>query len=347
MNRQTKNILNIAFMIVLFVVTLYVIFSNNDMEEVVGIIQTGNVHIIIIASVMMLVSTMCEALIIYIMMRNMNENITFRRCAKYSFIGFYYCAITPSASGGQPAQIVYMKKDGYKLTTSSIIIMTIVMVYKLVLIGFIGFICLLNYHYVMESIESISVFFCIGTVVNILFIAFIILLFFSPMIVDRMLNLIIKMLCKIKLIKHPEGMVTKLSETMKEYVVSTNYIKEHWGILLPVLIITIIQRLLLFAISYMIYRYFGLTEQSFLNILTLQVILSTSVDVLPVPGGIGASELAFKLLFHTIYSELLLVPAMLTTRFINFYFMLILSAVISLTAHFLMVRNEFRKEDVS
>lgn len=31
---------------------------------------------------------------------------------QYSFIGFFYSGITPSATGGQPVQLYYMSKDG-------------------------------------------------------------------------------------------------------------------------------------------------------------------------------------------------------------------------------------------
>ena len=34
------------------------------------------------------------------------------RCIQYSFIGFFYSGITPSATGGQPVQLYYMNKDG-------------------------------------------------------------------------------------------------------------------------------------------------------------------------------------------------------------------------------------------
>jgi hypothetical protein len=34
-----------------------------------------------------------------------------RKVMRYSFIGFFFSGITPSASGGQPAQIYYMNKD--------------------------------------------------------------------------------------------------------------------------------------------------------------------------------------------------------------------------------------------
>ena len=54
-------------------------------------------------------------------------------CIKYSFVGFFYSGITPSATGGQPMQLYYMQKEGHKVSDSSVVLMTVAVVYKLVL----------------------------------------------------------------------------------------------------------------------------------------------------------------------------------------------------------------------
>lgn len=56
------------------------------------------------------------------------------RCIQYSFIGFFYSGITPSATGGQPVQLYYMNKDGNKGSDSTIVLMTVAVIYKFVLV---------------------------------------------------------------------------------------------------------------------------------------------------------------------------------------------------------------------
>lgn len=347
MSKKSKNFLNIGIMIILMIITLYVIFKNNDLEDVINQIKGGNYKLLLLAALMMLFSLLCESTIIYIILKIKKENIHFLRCAKYSFIGFYYCAITPSASGGQPAQILYMKKDGYKITTSSVIIFTMVTVYKFVLLLFVGLTFLFNHSFVVNRISHLKFFYIFGVTLNVLFIVFIWLVLFFPQIIRYFINLICKLLSKFKLLKKSKKIIANINTVMDDYIESADFIKNNLYVLIPALFFTILQRFLMFSISYVVYRFFELDTYSFFDILTLQVILNTSIDVLPVPGGIGASEVGFKLLFETVYGELLLIPAMLVTRFINFYYMLILSAIISLSAHFLMIRNDFRKEDIS
>ena len=35
---------------------------------------------------------------------------------KYHLIEFFFSAITPSSSGGQPFEVLFMRADGYKVT---------------------------------------------------------------------------------------------------------------------------------------------------------------------------------------------------------------------------------------
>lgn len=49
-------------------------------------------------------------------------------------IGFFYSCITPSASGGQPAQIYYMSKDGLDVSVSTLVLMIVTITYKAVLV---------------------------------------------------------------------------------------------------------------------------------------------------------------------------------------------------------------------
>lgn len=51
------------------------------------------------------------------------------RCISYSFIGFFFSGINPSATGGQPMQLYYMKKDGNKISSASVVLMTVAVIY--------------------------------------------------------------------------------------------------------------------------------------------------------------------------------------------------------------------------
>ena len=49
-------------------------------------------------------------------------------------LDFFYSGITPSATGGRPVRLYYMNKDGNKGSDSTIVLMTVAVIYKIVLV---------------------------------------------------------------------------------------------------------------------------------------------------------------------------------------------------------------------
>ena len=79
-----------------------------------------------------------------------------------------------------------------------------------------------------------------------------------------------------------------------------------------------IQRLIHFSITYLVYRAMGLSALGFIDVVALQSVISISVDMLPLPGGMGISEgLFFKISLRRFFVGGLLYPAMLLSRGIS------------------------------
>ena len=60
----------------------------------------------------------------------------YRRCLGYSFVGFYVSSITPSSTGGQPAQVYYMSKDGIPAAHGALNMMLIAVCYQVTVVGY-------------------------------------------------------------------------------------------------------------------------------------------------------------------------------------------------------------------
>ena len=80
---------------------------------------------------------------------------------------------------------------------------------------------------------------------------------------------------------------------MEVYQNTAVYLGTHKMVLVNVLAITFAQRFALFAATWFVYRAFHLSGISFITIVLLQAVISVSVDMLPLPGGMGISETLF------------------------------------------------------
>ena len=75
-------------------------------------------------------------------------------------------------------------------------------------------------------------------------------------------------------------------------------------------------------------------------ITSLQGMISVAVDMLPLPGGMGISENLFLTIFQPIVGEALVLPGMLVSRGISYYTQLIISAIMTVVASFILKRKE-------
>ena len=125
----------------------------------------------------------------------------------------------------------------------------------------------------------------------------------------------------------------KLSEKKRDLFAA--YIKEHIGITIHMFIITILQRFAMFMVTYFVYRAFELSGTDALTIVMLQAVISICVDMLPLPGGMGISEILFKGFYAVIFGAKLL-PGLVLSRGLGYYSELIMSAILTIVAMFVI-----------
>ncbi len=108
-----------------------------------------------------------------------------------------------------------------------------------------------------------------------------------------------------------------------------------------VILITFAQRLALFAVTWMVYLAFRLKGTGMWDVVLLQAVISVSVDMLPLPGGMGISESLFLKIFTPVFASVTL-PAMVLSRGLGYYSQLLISAVFTIVAQFYYMMRKQR-----
>lgn len=67
--------------------------------------------------------------------------------------------------------------------------------------------------------------------------------------------------------------------------------------------------------------------------------IAVAVDMLPLPGGMGISEKLFMEMFLPIFGSTLLLPGMILSRGLGYYTELIISAIFTVVASFVIGRR--------
>lgn len=340
MKKYAKVIINTAFLLLLLFVTAYFLFRDRELSEIFAAIHSANKLYLVIGLALVLVFVCSESVIIHYLMKLLNNRVSFRRCVKYSFVGFFFSSVTPSATGGQPMQVYYMQKDGLSASVGALVLLIITAAYKMVLVILSGIMFVLKKDFIIANLGNVKYILIYGVIVNVAFIIFLLVVIFKESLAKRVIHYSVCFLAKIRVVRHAEAAEGRCLMIMAPYHEGAEYIKKHFGVLFNVFFITVFQRISLFMVTYCVYRSFGLHGVSAFEIVTLQTIIALAVDMLPLPGGIGASETSFLAMFGTIFGPVLLMPGMLLSRGISYYALVAISGAVTVGAHIISMRKD-------
>lgn len=357
LNSKIKYGLSIGFLVFLIVITFVVIFTEYDINELWNILKMVDLKYVLISLVLVFIYIFFEGMATWILLKAVGYNTSIMANFDYAAIDYYYCAITPSASGGQPMVVYFMNKDKIPVGASSQVLLINTALFKVVLITLSLFSLFFCYQYIFES-TLMLVLFIVGIVINVVLITFCVLFTFKRKWIEAIGKRLILFLIKIKLLKNPYKLFRFFNKKMDDYeqgakLLSTS--KKKVGL---ALLFNYIQRTSLFSIAYLIYLAFQtnfpeLKGFNYFDLLAIQTLIALSVDSLPLPGGMGISEILYISIFGIVYGGIagfeggtLVASAMLLTRAAAFYLPLIITAIISIKRHIMVFINN-KKESRS
>ena len=284
MKSRKKIIFNGVFLAVVFALTIYGVFHGEDLSSMMDAIHRADKRWLLPGVALVAFFIWGESIIIWYMMRSSGIHMKKRNCFLFSSVGFFFSCITPSASGGQPMQIYYMKKEKISIPVSTVILMIVTITYKLVLVVIGVGIAIFGRGFLHKYLEGILPVFYLGLALNIFCVTFMTILVFHPLLAKAILVKGMKLLERLHLMKKKEGRLKKLEDSMDTYRNTAAYLKNNPLVIVKVIEITFIQRMALFAVTWFVYQAFGLHGTGFWDILFLQAVISVSVDMLPLQG---------------------------------------------------------------
>ena len=332
---------NAVFFLALFGLTAYAVLEGKEISQLIRVMHSVRPVYYAAGFIFINLFVWCESYIIYRMLRVLQyQQVPKRNCIKYSYVGFFFSCITPSASGGQPAQLYYMNRDKVDVSVGAVILLIVTILYKFVLVFLGTLIFIFRHSLISEYIQGAAFFFYLGMALNVICVIVMFLLVFQQTLASRMIIGLVKGLEKIHVLRRKEERIRKLEDSMMEYHKAAAVIQEHKKLIAGMFGVTLVQRLIHFSITYLIYRGLGLSALGIVDVVALQCVISIAVDMLPLPGGMGISEGLFLSIFRKIFTGGLLYPAMLLSAGISYYALLLISAVMTCVAQVTIKRKE-------
>lgn len=323
-----------------FGLTLYYVFRGQDFDTLIGHIRRADAKYWIPGIILVVSFILSESIIIHYLMGSLGQKPKLKHCFLYSFAGFFFSLVTPSASGGQPMQVVLMKKDGLPIHLSTLVLLIVTVTYKLVLVLFGLGVIFLRPSFSMELLEPAMTWIYLGIILNVVCVGLMLALVFWPDLMKTLVMAIFGLVRHFTKSPKVKAFENRLEQAMDDYKEAAAYFWNHKKVIFNVLVITFFQRYFLFLITYLTLRSFGIDHISMWEAVTLQAMISVAVDMLPLPGGMGISEHLFTLIFLPVCGKLLLTPVLVVSRGISFYTQLLISAIFTVVAYFIIIRGK-------
>ena len=283
-----------------------------------------------------------------LMMREMNRKQKFDE--KYAgkvarrtvLLGKYYDSITPAAIGGQPFQIYYMRKNSNLPDGVS----TSIPVFGMIS-GQIGFIIIAVLCFLFGSL-SINNAVLIGTACfGLLFYAFwpltVMIATFLPKATAELINIVVKFLHKIHLVKNRKATCAKVEYEVNEYAKCVRKILKTKGLFLKTVLLSVSFHILISMIPFFVLTAFG-GNVDFLPCFVTTVAVTSAVYFIPTPGNAGAAEGTFYVVFSALSSGYIF-WAMLVWRFFSYYIYIVMGPIIYYKMHLEKKRETKLKEN--
>jgi len=344
MTKQTKKLLiNIAVLVLLVGVTLLTLLLNYkelNFQNIFAFLKRCKAWCIVAAVGCMFLVIGFEALAIYVIARSLGHRSKPHQSLAYASADAYYSAITPSASGGQPASLYYMMRDGMNGGTAGFTLIFNLMAYTaaFIFIALFAFIARPSFFGSLGSgfAQTLVI---VGVVIQAVLLGFFLLCLFWSKGLLKLGNGVIRLGTKMKLVKNPEKWQKKWAGAVEKYSSCRRFMSTHPFIVIVTFVLNLCQRVALSLIPCFIC--FGASaEASFIDLFAMQSYVLLGYASIPIPGGVGAYEYMYLRMYGAFYDDAFILSAMMVSRVISYYLCMIVSGLYVIVYHSLGIKGK-------
>lgn len=260
----------------------------------------------------------------------------------YSTADIYFSAITPSATGGQPASAYFMVKDGVPAGASAVALLVNLIFYtvSLVILGLGSVIACPSLFFGLGTLSQVLI--GVGMVIQLgLTVLFFALLRKGPMVFNTLRRLY-RWLHRKKLLHRLEQRLERLDIAQAEYESCARIMKGRRGGFLLALLWNILQRAAQLAVPMCLYLALGGELAHAGALFAVQCLVVMGYAPVPIPGAMGVADYlmldAFSCLSFISLDDAFRLEML--SRGLSFYICVAVSGLITLIGYLLLRRKK-------
>lgn len=325
--KKLKN--NGIILIILTIIILFVILKD-DFISITELLKNTNPYWLLVACLLQFGVFIFESLAFDQIIKSYNQNHDFKKTFRLILITKFFNGITPFSTGGQPMQIHYLKKEGFRIAKATNMIMQNFILYQTALITIGSFAIVMNFfNNYFAQIPFLRYLVTLGFLINLLVMVVLFVVSFSNRFNKTIINIGLTVLSKLHIIKEKEAQKEKWMERCNDFHEGATYIKEHKLLCLKGFLYNIISLICLYMIPFFLFK--ALDNKVILSLIPV-IVASSYVTIIgsfvPIPGASGGIEYGFLEFFGNFIKGSILSAALLLYRTLTYYLPMIIGALI-------------------
>lgn len=267
-----------------------------------------------------------EAIALVYVCRAMGYKTGFKGGFVYSAADIYVSAITPSATGGQPASAYFMMKDGLPGTvvTAALICNLVMYTSAIVVMALFAVLAKPTMFFGFGIISKILI--IAGVVTQLALLSFFIMLLTKKGLMQKLCAGFVKLLGRLHIIRKVDKTLAKFQKKMDDYSEKTEHLRGKGKLLFVVFIFNLLQRLSQVLVSPLTYLASGGELKKAFNVFITQIYVLLGANCVPIPGAVGVTDYlmldGFQMMGIENYEFL-----ELFSRFLSFYMCIIICGI--------------------
>ena len=344
--QKNKNKIICFFVtLLLAIVTIYAVFKGSGIsfDELMQSIRDASGVGIALAAVCMLGFIYFEGEAIRVIVNHMGYPARRSHGFVYSAADVYFSAITPSASGGQPASAFFMMKDGIPGTAVMAALLLNLVMYTLavVTLGLLNFVCAPRLFLQFSIVGRVLI------ISGMLALSGLAILFYMLLkkreIVRKLMKGTTSFLRRIHCKRLAQKLEKKINKALEEYGQCVSLIFNNKAMLIKVYVLNFLQRLSQILVTIVAYAALHGNIRTLPRLLATQIYVVLGSNCVPIPGGVGVTDYLMLNGYKQLMEKTAAYQLEILSRGLSFYVCIFVSMVTVVIGYLVQRKNTREK----
>lgn len=323
-----KNIKKNTIILVGITILVMYIVLKKDFKTIISDLENLDLRYILIAFLCFLIYLILHSYVVYKTV-NKKEQFSFKESFKHNIIVQFFNGITPFSTGGQPMEIYMLTKHHISASSATTYILQNFIFYQvaLVLFGIVAVIMNAIFEF-FPNVPLLRKLVLLGFIVNTIVAVSLLFISLSRKTTHGVMNVTIRLLEKLHLLKDPERVIRKWDTRINEFHECADELKKKKSLFVMGITLNFIGLACLYVIPlFIVYALHDFESLTALQAMSASAYVMVMGAFVPIPGASGGIEYGFTQFFGNFLSQSQTSTTLLLWRFITYYLGMILGAV--------------------